>query len=78
MTIGQNNKISEMLEHAESDSEPASLYLVGKSDQEIETCIMVLRGRDHVRWLREMLVRQKLLTEGKPIGPAVIPTKQKL
>lgn len=49
------------------DEDAASLVVLGESIRTAKGCVLVLKGRDETHWLRDMLIRHKLLTQAKEI-----------
>lgn len=60
-----------LLREAGNDTDRASFVVFGESLKAATGCVVVLKGREETVWLRDMLIRQKLLTPGKSISPAM-------
>lgn len=62
-------RIIRQVQASEHDSDPASLIIIGpESDAKpVDGAVLVLRGDQNVKWLRELLIRQGLMTPSKPI-----------
>ncbi|MCC7374287.1 MAG: hypothetical protein IT581_06510 [Verrucomicrobiales bacterium] len=62
-------RIIRQVEASEHDSDPASLIIIGRESdaKPVDGAVLVIRGDQNVKWLRELLINQGLLTAGKPI-----------
>ena len=57
----------QLLDAAAKDTDAASVFYVGSDDSNYDDAIIVIKGREHVRYLVDVLVRQKLVTPGKDV-----------
>jgi hypothetical protein len=58
---------AQLLTAATKDSDPVSVFAVGSDWNDTDRAILVVKGRENIRYLHAMLVRQGLLTEGKAV-----------
>lgn len=62
-------RIIRQVQASERDTEPASLIIIGPESEArpVDGAVLVIKGDKNVKWLRELLIRQGLMTPGKPI-----------
>ena len=63
----EKEKARKLLDVCGQDSDAASLVVLGPDIRHATGCVLVLKGRDETHWLRDMLIRQRLLTAAKEI-----------
>ena len=68
--LPNRRRVQQLLAAAAKDSDPASVFWCGSSDRDSADCIIVIKGRQHSDYVIDVLVRQKLLTPGKPVEGA--------
>jgi hypothetical protein len=59
--------VNQLLAAAELDTDPVSVFMDGASPEHVERAILVIKGRDHIAYLTQLLLRQGLMTEGKKV-----------
>ena len=57
----------QLLKAADRDTDAVSVFALGASFIDSERAIFVVKGREHISYLRTMLARQGLLTPGKAV-----------
>ena len=60
--------VRQLLARAKKDTDPVSMFPDGICWEDTDTCIFVVKGREHIDYLRGLLRRQGLLTEGKAVA----------
>lgn len=70
-SINENRRtVAQLLDAAEGDADPVSVYMDGTGPEDSERAILVIKGRDHIAYLTQLMLRQGLLSEGKGVaGP---------
>jgi hypothetical protein len=61
---------AQLLSAAAKDTDAASVFYTGTSAADYDGAIIVIKGREHAAYLIDVLVRQKLVTPGKPVEGA--------
>jgi hypothetical protein len=59
--------VRQLLDASAKDTDAASVFWCGSSDKDSDDCIIVVKGRQHSDYIIDVLVRQKLVTPGKPV-----------
>lgn len=62
---------AQLLAAAERDTDQVSMFGAGTCEADTDLCIMVVKGAENIAYVKAMLVRQGLLTEGKPVDGGV-------
>ena len=63
--------VDQLLAAAQRDTDAASVFMDGCGAEDSTTAIIVIKGNDHIAYLVSMLVRQGMLSEGKPVDGAL-------
>lgn len=62
--------VKQLLAAAHQDTDAASVFYNGTSEADTTEAIIVIKGRDEMRFVVDMLLRQKMLTRNKPVEGA--------
>jgi hypothetical protein len=60
--------LAELLRRASLDAEPASLFVLGESEQDIDSAVLIVKGGANVRKLMECLTSAGLMSAA-PVPP---------
>jgi len=59
--------VAQLLAKADRDSDAVSVFALGSSWADTDRAIMVFKGPQAIAYVHQLLVRQGLVTEGKPV-----------
>jgi thiamine biosynthesis lipoprotein ApbE len=59
--------VGQLLDAAEKDTDPVSVFMDGCTVADTEAAIFVVKGPEHIAYLKALCERQGLLTQGKPV-----------
>jgi hypothetical protein len=65
--VAKRRTTEQLLAAAERDTDAVSIFNDGTDWNDTERAIFVVKGREHIAYLRALLTRQGLLTDGKSV-----------
>jgi len=60
--------VTQLLAAAEKDTDAVSVFMAGCTVADTEAAVFVVKGREHIAYLRSMCERQGLLTDKRVVG----------
>lgn len=60
--------VTQLLAAAEKDTDAVSVFMAGCTVAGTEAAVFVVKGREHIAYLRSMCERQGLLTDKRVVG----------
>ena len=67
MLQADRRTVDQLLEAAERDTDSVSVFMDGTGPEDSERAILVIKGRDHIAYLTQLMWRQGLLTKNKSV-----------
>jgi hypothetical protein len=63
----ERRTVQQLVDAAAKDTDAASVFYLGTNLADADDCIVVIKGREHSRYVVDMLQRQQMLTPAKPV-----------